>query len=136
MNAKDFLRLGVALGEATRRATDFVAQYVLRGGDTSKLEGAHLDTAPRIGVFGSSSDEKENPSTSTMNDAKKKFRSLAEMEEEVLAEGQEWMRQRLQQKLQEQARQIGAPFPPRQPSVGSSPQTKTDAARPGRRTGR
>ena len=38
MNAKDFLRLGVPLGEATRRATDLVAQYVLRGGDTAKLE--------------------------------------------------------------------------------------------------
>src|SRR5579884_2233147 len=38
MNAKDFIRLGVPLGEATRRATDFVAQYVLRGGDTSRLE--------------------------------------------------------------------------------------------------
>lgn len=38
MNAKDFLRLGVPLGEATRRATDFVAQFVLRGGDTSRLE--------------------------------------------------------------------------------------------------
>ena len=38
MNAKDFLRLGDPLGEATRRATDFVAQYVLRGGDTAKLE--------------------------------------------------------------------------------------------------
>ena len=38
MNTKDFLRLGVPLREATRRATDFVAQYVLRGGDTAKLE--------------------------------------------------------------------------------------------------
>ncbi|HEY3853886.1 MAG TPA: RtcB family protein [Verrucomicrobiae bacterium] len=38
MNAKDFLRLGVPLGEATRRATDFVAQYVLSGGDKSRLE--------------------------------------------------------------------------------------------------
>ena len=38
MNTKDFLCLGVPLGEATRRATDFVAQYVLRGGDTAKLE--------------------------------------------------------------------------------------------------
>jgi tRNA-splicing ligase RtcB len=38
MNTKDFIRLGVPLGEATRRATDFVAQYVLIGGDTSKLE--------------------------------------------------------------------------------------------------
>lgn len=38
MNTKDFLRLGVPLGEATRRATDFVSLYVLRGGDTAKLE--------------------------------------------------------------------------------------------------
>jgi len=65
---------------------------------------------------------------STMNEPNKKFRSLSEMEEEVLAEGQEWMRQRLQQKLQEQASQIGAPFPPRQSSAGASPETKTHAA--------
>jgi tRNA-splicing ligase RtcB len=38
MNTTDFLRLGIPLGEATRRATDFVAKYVLRGGDKSKLE--------------------------------------------------------------------------------------------------
>lgn len=38
MNAKDFVRLGVPLGEATRRATDFVAQFILRGGDKSRLE--------------------------------------------------------------------------------------------------
>src|SRR5438105_2363295 len=38
MNTKDFIRLGIPLGEATRRATDFVAQYVLRGGNTDKLE--------------------------------------------------------------------------------------------------
>ena len=37
MNTKDFLRLGIPLGEATRRATDFVAQYVLGGGDRSRL---------------------------------------------------------------------------------------------------
>lgn len=37
MNTKDFLRLGVPLGEATRRATDFVAQFVLGGGDKSRL---------------------------------------------------------------------------------------------------
>jgi tRNA-splicing ligase RtcB len=37
MNSKDFLRLGVPLGEATRRATDFVSQYVLGGGDKSRL---------------------------------------------------------------------------------------------------
>ena len=37
MNAKDFLRLGVPLGEATRRAMDFVARFVLSGGDKSRL---------------------------------------------------------------------------------------------------
>jgi tRNA-splicing ligase RtcB len=38
MNTKDFLRLGIPLGEATRRATDFVSKYVLGGGDKSRLE--------------------------------------------------------------------------------------------------
>jgi tRNA-splicing ligase RtcB len=37
MNSKDFLRIGVPLGEATRRATDFVSKYVLGGGDRSRL---------------------------------------------------------------------------------------------------
>src|SRR5436309_2758780 len=38
MNAKDFLRLGVPLGEATRRATDFVSKFILAGGDKARLE--------------------------------------------------------------------------------------------------
>ena len=38
MNTKDFIRLGVPLGEATRRATDFVAQFILSGGDKKRLE--------------------------------------------------------------------------------------------------
>jgi tRNA-splicing ligase RtcB len=37
MNTKDFLRLGVPLGEATRRATDFVAKFILGGGDKGRL---------------------------------------------------------------------------------------------------
>ena len=37
MNTKDFIRLGVPLGEATRRATDFVAKFILGGGDKAKL---------------------------------------------------------------------------------------------------
>jgi tRNA-splicing ligase RtcB (3'-phosphate/5'-hydroxy nucleic acid ligase) len=37
MNTKDLLRLGVPLGQATRRATDFVAKFILRGGDKSRL---------------------------------------------------------------------------------------------------
>src|SRR6476620_10102036 len=37
MNTKDFIRLGVPLGEATRRATNFVARFILGGGDKSRL---------------------------------------------------------------------------------------------------
>src|SRR5690349_18117134 len=38
MNAKDFIRLGIPLGEATRRATGFVASFILAGGDKTRLE--------------------------------------------------------------------------------------------------
>ena len=38
MNAKDFVRLGVPLGEATRRATDFISRFILGGGDKSRLQ--------------------------------------------------------------------------------------------------
>src|SRR5437899_8465815 len=38
MNTKDFIRLGVPLGEATRRATDFVTSFILLGGDKTRLE--------------------------------------------------------------------------------------------------
>src|SRR5213594_3067292 len=37
MNTKDFLRLGVPLGEARRLATDFVAKFILSGGDKLRL---------------------------------------------------------------------------------------------------
>ncbi|HEY1789037.1 MAG TPA: RtcB family protein [Verrucomicrobiae bacterium] len=37
MNTKDFLRMGIPLGETTRRATDFVSKFVLGGGDKSRL---------------------------------------------------------------------------------------------------
>jgi tRNA-splicing ligase RtcB len=37
MNTKDLIRLGVPLGEATRRATDFVSRFILGGGDKSRL---------------------------------------------------------------------------------------------------
>jgi len=42
----------------------------------------------------------------------KKELSLKALEAEVLAEGREWTRQRLQQRLQAQAEQAGAVFPP------------------------
>ncbi|HXT40351.1 MAG TPA: RtcB family protein [Candidatus Angelobacter sp.] len=38
MNTKDFLRLGVPLGPATRRATDFISRFILGGGDKTQLE--------------------------------------------------------------------------------------------------
>jgi tRNA-splicing ligase RtcB len=38
LNTKDFIRLGVPLGEATRRATDFVSKFILGGGDKTRLE--------------------------------------------------------------------------------------------------
>src|SRR5258706_1274995 len=38
MKTKDFIRLGVPLGEATRRATDFITKFILSGGDMSRLE--------------------------------------------------------------------------------------------------
>ena len=57
MNTKDFLRMGIPLGQATRLATDFVAKFILGGGDKSRLHeevaaivanpGAFLDDALR-----------------------------------------------------------------------------------------
>lgn len=38
MNAKDLIRSGVPLGEATRRATDFISKYILGGGDKTRLQ--------------------------------------------------------------------------------------------------
>ena len=59
-------------------------------------------------------------------------RSLREMENEVMAEGREWTRQRLQQRLQEEANRHGGVFPP-QPQ-GSNPSAQAvdaDADRSG-----
>lgn len=38
MNTKDLIRLGVPYGEPMRRAQDFIAQYVLGGGDKTRIE--------------------------------------------------------------------------------------------------
>jgi tRNA-splicing ligase RtcB (3'-phosphate/5'-hydroxy nucleic acid ligase) len=37
VNTKDFLRMGIPLGQPTRRATDFVSRFILGGGDKSRL---------------------------------------------------------------------------------------------------
>ena len=38
MNAKDFLRLGVPLGEAARRTTNFVAKFILSGESYERID--------------------------------------------------------------------------------------------------
>jgi hypothetical protein len=69
-----------------------------------------------------------------MQNEPEKEPTLAEMEEEVLAEGREWMRQRLQQKLQERADRISQNFFPQGKTPGPLPKKKADAGqqrRPG-----
>ena len=51
-------------------------------------------------------------------------RSLREMELEVEAEGREWMRRRLEQKLQAEANRHGGVFPP-QRTQSPSPAVET-----------
>ena len=48
-------------------------------------------------------------------------RPLREIEMEVEAEGREWTRQRLQQRLQEEAGRHGEIFPPQRPAADSPP---------------
>jgi len=58
--------------------------------------------------------------------------SLREMELEVEAEGREWMRQRLQKKLQAQADRLGGVFPPeRAQGVASAGAADASAQRVG-----
>ena len=47
-------------------------------------------------------------------------RSLRDIELEVLEEGREWTRQRLEQKLQEEANRQGGVFPPQRRKGASS----------------
>jgi hypothetical protein len=53
--------------------------------------------------------------------------TLAEIEEEVMAEGREWMRQRLQQKLQERADRISQNFSPQRATTGALSEKKAHA---------
>jgi hypothetical protein len=55
--------------------------------------------------------------------------TLAEIEEEVLAEGREWMRQRLQQKLQQRAERISQSFSPQGATAGALSKEKADTAK-------
>lgn len=51
----------------------------------------------------------------------KKFPSLADIEREVAAEGREWTRQRLQERLQQVADEHGEVFPP---TAAKAPKSK------------
>ena len=55
--------------------------------------------------------------------------TLAEIEEEVLAEGREWTRQRLEQKLQERADRISQSFSPGATTFGATSKKKADTAK-------
>ena len=57
-----------------------------------------------------------------MNTEQTRPQSLREIEMEVEAEGREWTRQRLQQRLQAEADRRGGVFPPQRPASGASAQ--------------
>jgi hypothetical protein len=55
--------------------------------------------------------------------------TLAQIEEEVLAEGREWTRQRLEQKLQQRADRISQSFSPAGAKTGAMPKKTAHAAK-------
>ena len=69
-----------------------------------------------------------------MNTEQTRPQSLREIEMEVEAEGREWTRQRLQQRLQAEADRQGGVFPPQRP-VGSASAESADADAHRRRGG-
>lgn len=70
-----------------------------------------------------------------MNSDKPEARSLRDIELEVLEEGREWTRRRLEQRLQQEADRQGGIFPP-QRSQGTSPKKRGDESAHGRRGGK
>jgi hypothetical protein len=58
-----------------------------------------------------------------MDTEHKQPRPLREIEMEVMAEGREWTRKRLQQRLQEEADRHGGVFPPEPKQGGASAQS-------------
>jgi hypothetical protein len=68
-----------------------------------------------------------------MNSENPAPRSLREIEMEVLAEGREWTRRRLQEKLQAEADRHGGVFPPQRPKGKASAQSADAPARRQRR---
>ena len=69
-----------------------------------------------------------------MNSDKAAARSLRDIELEVLEEGREWTRRRLEQRLQQEANRQGGVFPPQRPK-GTSPTKRGGESTHGRRGG-
>lgn len=70
---------------------------------------------------------KEKPNQGdNLNSEQNAPRSLREIELEVLAEGREWTRKRLEEKLQQEADRLGGVFPPER-SEGKASAQKADA---------
>ena len=69
-----------------------------------------------------------------MNSETDTARSLRDMELEVEAEGREWMRRRLEEKLQAEANRHGGVFPPER-AQSTSPATDAPASAHGLRGG-
>ena len=70
-----------------------------------------------------------------MNSDKPAARSLRDIELEVLEEGREWTRRRLEQRLQQEADRHGGVFPP-QRSQGTPPAKRGAESTHGRRLGK
>ena len=98
------------------------------------LHPVHLDTAAynrghkRFLIR----EQRESKGIRTMNTELESESSLKELEEEVLGEGREWTRQRLEQRLQQRADRIGARFSPREEAAGAPAAARPDAAYGGR----
>jgi hypothetical protein len=73
------------------------------------------------GKIGSSSETTNETKGQSMNSDTSARNALRDMELEVEAEGREWMRRRLQDKLQAQVEEQGAIFPPGRKESASSP---------------
>lgn len=70
-----------------------------------------------------------------MNMEQPRPRTLREIEMEVETEGREWTRQRLQQRLQEEANRHGEVFPPQPTAAGASAHPPNATAHRRRRRG-
>jgi hypothetical protein len=77
---------------------------------------------------------KGKPTKGNNLNSEQQTRSLRDIEMEVLAEGREWTRKRLEERLQQEADRQGGVFPPQQ-SQGKTSAQRADAPAHRRRGG-